>query len=82
MSEEIAVEDLVRDVDSSYNRLIGGFLELSEGFFRDNTTDERWKSFRKLVLDLGNNSRRLIVDKLEGRSFKKFNYTLVKRKGC
>ena len=78
MDENISIEDLSREVGESYSRLIGGFLELSEGFFRDVAGEKKWTSFRKLVLDFGNNNKRLITNKLEGRNYKKFNYTLVK----
>ena len=78
--EQVNVELLAKEVSSSYSRLIGGFLELSEGFFRTPEEEKKWSSFRKLVLDLGNNNKRLIVERLEGRTFDRHEYTLIKRK--
>jgi len=74
---EVDVDQVVKDVSSSFSRLIGEFLELSEGFFKEKVELSKWNGFRKLVLDLGNANRRFIVAKLEGRNY----YILIPRKG-
>lgn len=81
MEKKINVEELSKEINESYNKLAGDFLELSEGYFNkdeNGVNSKRWKGYRKLVLDMINIHKRYILSKLEGRNYYHF---IVKKEG-
>ena len=77
MEGEVDKKELLEDVSNAFTTLMGGYLNLAEGFFKHKVDDKTWNGFRKLVLDLGNSNKRFIEAKLEGRNYYKF-YVLDK----
>jgi len=74
MEKKINIDELSKEIEESYNKLAGDFLELSEGYFKDKNgvDNKRWKGYRKLVLDMINIHKRYILSKLEGRNYYHF----------
>lgn len=64
--------DLIQDVNNAFRKLSGCLLELSEGFFKENSDQKKWTGYRKLVLDMINAEQRYIVAKLEGKNYYHF----------
>jgi len=69
MEENIDRKALTEDVRNAFRTLMGGYLDLAEGFFKHKVDQKTWNSFRKLVLDMGNSNHRFIEAKLEGRNY-------------
>ena len=62
-------EELLADIRESFDKLVGDYLYLAEGYFKDSAEKEKWAGFRKLELDSMNIHRRYIEAKLEGRNY-------------
>jgi len=69
MDKELNKKELTKDINDAFKALMGGYLDLAEGFFKDKVDSKTWNSFRKLVLDMGNSNHRYIEAKLEGRNY-------------
>jgi hypothetical protein len=64
-------DGLKNDVDASFSRLTGQVLQLSEGFFKEYISEDKWRGFRKLFLDLVNTEQRYIDAKFKGKNYYK-----------
>jgi len=71
-------KDIKSEISDSYRKLSGCFLELSEGFFRENVSKEKWTGFRKLVLDLVNGESRYISARIDGKYY--YNFKIGSKK--
>lgn len=65
-------KEVLDNITSSYKKLSGRILGLSEAFFKDAVDEKKWESFRKLVLDNINSESRQMIAKLEGRNYYEF----------
>lgn len=75
---EIDNEKLFEDIDDGFKSLMGGYLNLAEGFFKEKVSAGIWSNFRKLVLDFGNDQKRLVEAKLKGLNYYKL---YIKKEG-
>ena len=62
-------KEVLEDIESSYKKLTGRILGLSEAFFKDNVDSNKWENYRKLVLDNINSESRQMIARLEGRNY-------------
>ena len=69
MEGQFDKNELTEDIRNAFRTLMGGYLDLAEGFFKHKVDNKTWNSFRKLVLDMGNSNHRFIEAKLEGRNY-------------
>lgn len=69
--EKIDRLELIDDINVGFKALMGEYLNLAEGFFKEKVSNEAWVGFRKLVLDMGNAQRRLVEAKLKGLNYYK-----------
>ena len=65
-------KEVAENIISSYKKLSGKILGLSEAFFKDAVDDNKWENYRKLVLDNINSESRQMMAKLEGRNHYEF----------
>ena len=65
-------KEVTDGISSSYKKLTGRILGLSEAFFKDEVDSGKWESYRKLVLDTINSESRQMMAKLEGRNYCEF----------
>jgi len=71
------IEILADEINDGFRSLMGGYLNLAEGFFKEKVSEDLWIKFRKLVLDFGNDQRRLVEAKLKGVNY----YKLIVKEG-
>ena len=76
--DNIDIKKLLDEIDDSYTKLSGRTLGLSEGFFKDIISQERWNLYRKLILDMINVEKKYIKAKLEGKNY--YHFVPIKRK--
>jgi len=74
---ELDQSKLLEDINAGFKSLMGEYLNLAETAFKEKITEETWKGFRKLVLDMGNSQLRLVEAKLKGVNY----YKLIIKEG-